>query len=153
MSTPFDYSPKFVFTAAVTDILTCAGHGLQVGDVLQVYTDTTLPSPLNTNTNYYVLASGLAVGNANYYNQFKLSATLNGTVIDITATGSGIHSFAAPATRPLVVVENIPTTLIRSIRKEFAPSSYRPPVAAAHLEAGFIADGITGTLEGRESWG
>lgn len=57
-------------------------HGLVAGDTV-TFTDVTNAAPLAINTTYYVIASGLTT------TAFKLSATLNGTEIDITGNASG----------------------------------------------------------------
>ena len=85
--TIFDSASKLVaeFTAAATDIITSAAHGLKDGDLVHVATTTTLPTGLSASTDYYVIY--LTV------DTFKLSATLLGQAVDITAAGSGTHSF------------------------------------------------------------
>lgn len=63
-----------------TDTITITGHTLIDGDVIQL-TGGTMPTPLVASTNYYVVNSAL--------NTIQLSNTLDGTVINITAVGSG----------------------------------------------------------------
>lgn len=74
------------FTAAVTDIITCAAHGLQNGDLVHVSTTTTLPAGLSASTDYYVIERT--------ENTFELSLTPGGTAVDITDTGTGTHTFS-----------------------------------------------------------
>ena len=76
---------KAACTAAVTDIITSAAHGLSNNDCVQFTTTTTLPAGLALLTNYYV-----TVINAN---TFYVSATVGGDNVDITDTGTGTHSF------------------------------------------------------------
>lgn len=77
--------PVAAFTAATTDILTSAGHGLSVGDRVRFTTTTTLPAGLSLATDYYVISVTT--------NTFMVSKTLNGPTVDITSTGTGTHSF------------------------------------------------------------
>lgn len=86
------------FTAATTDIITSAAHGLQNGDPVVLTTTGTLPAGLATSTVYYVIEAAT--------NTFKLAAVeppiryTTGTLgpapvppIDITDTGTGTHTF------------------------------------------------------------
>lgn len=79
--------PHFTAVAA-TDLLTTAGHGLVAGTPLRFTTTTTLPAGLALATTYYVIASGLTA------DDFKVSATLGGSTVDITSTGTGVHSWS-----------------------------------------------------------
>lgn len=76
-----------VVATAATNILTPVGDVPPPGSKVRFTTTTTLPGGLSAATTYYVLA-GTAATN------FKVSATYNGTEIDITDTGTGTHSFA-----------------------------------------------------------
>lgn len=80
------------FTAAVTDICTAVAHGYYTGLKVAATTDTTLPSPL-TATNYYVIRIDA--------DTFKLATSaanaLAGTAINITDTGTGIHTLTPAA--------------------------------------------------------
>lgn len=76
------------FTAtAATDLLTSNAHGLKNGDMVVLTTTTTLPAPLATSTVYYVRNATT--------NTFQLASTADksATVIDITDTGTGTHTF------------------------------------------------------------
>lgn len=72
---------------AATDLFTSVGHLLTAGTIIQNSSTVALPTPLLPNTNYYVLASGLTA------DDYKLSLTNGGAAINITDTGTGIHSF------------------------------------------------------------
>lgn len=72
---------------AATDLFTSVAHGLSSTNIIQFSSTATLPAPLLPNTNYYVIASGLTA------DDFKVSATLAGSAVNITTTGTGIHSF------------------------------------------------------------
>lgn len=93
-----------VTVVAATDLFTSTAHGLVAGDRLIFTTTTTLPAGLALNTTYYVIASGLTA------NDFKVSATLAGTTIDATDTGTGTHSWSC---RRLV------QTLYSEVQNEF----------------------------------
>jgi hypothetical protein len=68
---------------SATDVLTSTIN-FQNGHTVTLSSTTTLPDPLVAGTTYYVVsASGLTC---------KLSATLNGSAIDITDTGTGTHT-------------------------------------------------------------
>lgn len=79
-------SPAFTAVAA-TNLITSVGHGLIVNTPIRVASTTTLPGGLAAATTYYVIASGLTA------DDFKVSATLAGTEIDITSTGTGTHTW------------------------------------------------------------
>lgn len=77
-----------VFTAATTDTITSAGHGLSNGDVLLLTTSDTLPAGLSADTPYYVINSAT--------DTFQLSTTSGGSAVDITDTGTGTHKWHKP---------------------------------------------------------
>ena len=83
----FSYLSKLqaAFTAATTDIITSSAHGLVNEDLLQFTTADTLPAGLSLTTDYYVRDVTT--------NTFKVSATKGGPVVDITDTGTGVHTF------------------------------------------------------------
>jgi len=68
-----------------TDTLTANSHGLLLNDMIQLSTTGTHPAGLNGGTSYFV-ANPAA-------NTFKLSASENGSPINITGNGSGTLSF------------------------------------------------------------
>jgi hypothetical protein len=69
---------------ATTDVVTSDTHGFVGGEVLQLTTATTLPAGLALATNYYVINVTT--------DTFQLSATPGGTAINITDTGTGVHT-------------------------------------------------------------
>jgi hypothetical protein len=71
---------------STTNILSCTGHGLNVGDPVMFTTSGTLPTGLAANTTYYVISTNLGA------NQFSVSTTFNGSILSITAAGSGTHT-------------------------------------------------------------
>ena len=68
----------------LTDIITIANHGLVDGDQVQFTTTGTLPAPLISGAVYYIVQSNNST--------FKLSATSNGSPIDLTTQGTGVHT-------------------------------------------------------------
>src|SRR6476619_2179971 len=80
-----DTRSLFTFTAnASTNTLTATGNNFIDGLPVQLTTTSALPAPLSTGTTYYVRdRSG---------DNFSLAATLGGSVIDLTNTGSGAHT-------------------------------------------------------------
>ena len=74
-----------VFTAATTGIITSAAHGLMNEDLLQFTTADTLPAGLELATDYYVRDVTT--------NTFKVSTIKGGPAVDITDTGTGVHTF------------------------------------------------------------
>ncbi len=81
------YSPQTAtFTAtAATNLINRTAHGFVAGNQVTFGTTGTLPAGLSIVTPYYVIASGLTA------DVFKVSATLGGSEIDITDTGTGTH--------------------------------------------------------------
>lgn len=84
-------NPDDTFTAATTDVCTAVAHGLITGDgPFQVSSSGTLPTGLTTATDYWFIRLDA--------DTFKLASSLAnalaGTAIDISSTGSGIHTIA-----------------------------------------------------------
>ena len=84
-ATGISIQPTATFTGATTDWLTANNHGLKDGDQLILSSTTTLPAGLATSTRYYVRDPEP--------NRFKLSLSPNGSLIDVTDTGTGTHSY------------------------------------------------------------
>lgn len=78
--------PVTCTVTAATDLVNATAHGLVAGNRIQFSTDGTLPTPLKTNTDYFVVAPVTA-------DAFKVSLTDAGTAVDIADTGTGIHQF------------------------------------------------------------
>lgn len=80
---------KFEFVSCVAeaddDTITAVAHGLSAGDTVIFETDGTIPTGITADTQYYVISSGLTA------DVFKVSATLGGSAINITADGTGNH--------------------------------------------------------------
>ena len=75
------------FTAAASNVITSAAHGLSNGNRITLTTTGTLPGGLSTSAIYYVIEKTT--------NTFELSATLDGSAVDITDTGTGTHTWSA----------------------------------------------------------
>jgi len=76
-----------VVTADFTaDTLQRTAHGLVDGTVLRFASSGTLPAPLATGTDYFVVTSTA--------NDFQLALTLGGGAIDLTDAGTGVHYYA-----------------------------------------------------------
>jgi hypothetical protein len=73
-------------TYSTTNILSLTGHGLNVGDPVYFTTSGTLPTGLTASTLYYVISTNLGA------NQFSVSTTYNGSILSITAAGTGTHT-------------------------------------------------------------
>ncbi len=86
---------NIVFTAAITDICTTAtAHGFTTGIKVRFTTTTTLPAGLALATDYYLTVLSATT--------FKVSASqadvTSGTYVDITDTGTGVHTVAVVTT-------------------------------------------------------
>lgn len=102
------------FTADdTTDTITSAGHGLSDDRAVRLFTDGVLPGGLSVGTTYYVINATA--------DTFQLSATLGGSAIDITDTGTGAHSFAGGTLQELLAT--LPASIVGIIRltNEFLP--------------------------------
>jgi len=79
----FTFKP-IAMTAATSDIVTITAHDMVVGDIVRFETTNTLPDPLAVDTDYYILT-------VESVNTVTVSASLGGSVVDITDTGTGTH--------------------------------------------------------------
>ena len=68
-------------------VFTMTSHGVRVGQSILLATSGTLPSPLNTSNNYYVIAAGWTTST------FQVSTTPGGAALGTTTNGSGTHTF------------------------------------------------------------
>jgi hypothetical protein len=81
-------------TIASPAVFTCTTNNFSVNDVVYFTTTGALPTGLSAGTRYYVIATGLGG------NDFRVSATLGGTVVDTSGSQSGTHS-VTPAFKTL----------------------------------------------------
>lgn len=108
---PLNNDSGQTFTAATTDIITAAAHGLLTGDQVQVSSGTTLPAGLAAATYYYFYKIDENTG--------KLCPTLADAVagtnfINITDTGTGVHTIYLKTN--LVGVAGAPSGIITAFR-------------------------------------
>jgi hypothetical protein len=75
-------SPKMCYADA-SDLISCPAHGFTAGMTVRFQTipEGSLPAGLSEATLYYVIATGLVTDG------FKVSTTLGGSAVNITATG------------------------------------------------------------------
>lgn len=72
------------FTAAITNVITEAAHGLNDNDMVVLSTDDILPAGLETLTVYYVIQATT--------DTYKLVNKVTNIPVDVTDTGSGTHT-------------------------------------------------------------
>ncbi len=75
-------------SVASPSVISSTGHGLQIGDVFNIFYDATAPTGITPFTggqtvNYYVISSGFTA------NSFQYALTQGGTAINVTGAGSG----------------------------------------------------------------
>lgn len=112
-----------------TNLITATGNGMSDGTLVQVASDTTMPAPLVTGTNYFVYTGGSP-------NTFALATTyanaIAGTgLIDLTTAGTGIITLTQLKNQEvqinnIQIVDNDRTTLL-------------PPLYAALVGIGWNA--------------
>lgn len=73
------------FLAATSDVITSPGHCLKDTDTIRVSSTTTLPAGLTASRVYYVRDATAST--------FKVAVTSGGTAVDITDTGTGVHTW------------------------------------------------------------
>lgn len=87
---PSDLIIQTFLDAAVTtgtDLITISAHGFTDGMQVQLLSSGTLPAGLSANTTYFIVSSTATT--------FKLSTTLGGSAVDITAAaGGGTHTIS-----------------------------------------------------------
>lgn len=85
-------------------VVTCVGHGLLEGAQVVLASTDALPTGLDDETRYYVLASGLTADTV------QLSATPGGAAINTSGTQSGTHRLISGA-RPVTISIASPGTV------------------------------------------
>lgn len=87
-----DCAPESVVTISVATpgVVTWADHGFVAGQPVTFSTTGALPTGLEADTAYYVVAAGITA------NTFSVSATPGGAAIATTAAGSGVITAVAP---------------------------------------------------------
>jgi hypothetical protein len=85
-------------------VVSWINHRLSAGATIQFITDGELPTGIEADTTYYVLASGLTA------NSFQVSASDGGTAIDTSGSQSGTHTATRTvATYQIVIVSDLAT--------------------------------------------
>lgn len=74
----------FTVTIASPAVVTLAGHGLQNGDRVRLFTTGALPTNLSANTDYYVKSAAT--------DTFRLATTSGGADINTAGSQSGTHT-------------------------------------------------------------
>lgn len=83
--------PTGIFTVTIASpaVFTKVAHTLVEGDIVHFTTTGALPTGLATNTDYYVISTGLTA------DTFRVSTTRGGTVVNTSGSQSGVHTFFA----------------------------------------------------------
>lgn len=84
----------FTVTIASPAVFTCTTNNFALNDEVYFTTTGALPTGLTAGTRYYVISTGLGG------NDFRVSATLGGTVVNTSGSQSGTHS-VTPAFKTL----------------------------------------------------
>lgn len=79
-------SGTFTVTIASPAVFSKTGHGLVAGDKIHFTTSGALPTGLSTNTDYYVISTGLTADN------FRVALSPEGTVVNTSGSQSGTHT-------------------------------------------------------------
>jgi hypothetical protein len=87
------YASVFTVNITANTIVFTSARTFNTGDGVRLTNGGgTLPAPLAGATTYYVIRSGVDVGNLSFQLATSLANALAGTAIDITNTGSGTHT-------------------------------------------------------------
>lgn len=91
INTPLDTSfgvqaEQTYTTTFAADTFAATAHGYVANDIVQFSSTLTLSAPLKAGTDYYISATGLTA------NVFEVSATLGGSVVNLTNDGTGTQS-------------------------------------------------------------
>lgn len=84
-------SGTFTVTIASPGVFTKTAHGFVAGDKIHLTTTGALPTGLATNTDYYVLSTGLTA------NTFQVALSPEGTAVNTSGSQSGTHTLYASA--------------------------------------------------------
>lgn len=139
------------FTAdAGTDKISSTGHGLSNGNELYLFSTTTLPAGLATDTKYYVVNAGL--------NDFEVSLESGGSTVDITDAGTGTHTYIQVGGQNDIVATEYDDELILeegpNIDFTFDPDINRLKIASTHWTptVGMVMMWAIGTGTIPEGW-
>jgi hypothetical protein len=94
-----------------TDTFTATSHGLAAGDQVTFKVSSgTLPTPLNTTSTFFVIASGLGA------NTFKVSTTQGGSSVDISGATTGTYQVVRQGVTSVDVINFNANRLSRQIK-------------------------------------
>jgi len=112
---------KAITIDASTDTFTATSHGLAAGDQVTFKVSSgTLPTPLNTTSTFFVIASGLGA------NTFKVSATEGGSSVDISGATTGTYQVVRQGVTSVDVINFNANRLSRQIKYPSAGSDGSP---------------------------
>jgi hypothetical protein len=118
-----------------SNVFSATGHSYQNGDVVTLSTTGTLPAPLVSTRDYWIVDRAA--------NSFKLSETPNGAAIDITTTGSNstlrTQLFVRLDDKSDEIAERGVTALTKT-RSEVAGTTPRESNGGTYYYAKFLAD-------------
>lgn len=97
----------------VTDTITITNHDLANGDRVLLTSTDLLPTPLETDTFYYVVGAAA--------NSIQLSTALGGSAVDITYNGSGIHTVSSDIT--VLTFDQVPDNIVETSLVDFLQTS------------------------------
>lgn len=90
-------------TATADTFTSTTAHSLTAGTIVQ-FAGTTLPAGITAGTNYFVLGEGTGGLTSTV---FKVSATLNGTAVNMTSNGSAVSAFTGGGVAVTVFKANL----------------------------------------------
>lgn len=123
---------EVAITTASPAVATWTNHRLSEDDAFQFTTDGTLPTGIEANTTYYVLASGLTA------NDFTFSLTEGGAAINTTDGGSGTFTVTrTDASYQIAIVSDLATFVVEEDVIYFLDLPERA-VAVTNLDNRFI---------------
>lgn len=95
-------SSTVTVTSASPAVVTWNSHGLVAGDPV-IFTNSggALPTGITADYIYYVIASGLTT------NTFQFSATVGGSAVNTSSTGTGTHTASSPKTGGIVIRKTV----------------------------------------------
>ena len=85
---------------STADTFTATAHGLTAGTIVQ-FGGTPVPTGITAGTNYFVVAGGLTS------DVFKVSTTLGGTAVNVTANGTDVTAFTGVGAAVKVFKSNV----------------------------------------------
>jgi hypothetical protein len=85
---------------STADTFTATAHGLTAGSIVQ-FGGTPVPTGITAGANYYVIAGGLTS------DVFKVSTTLGGTAVNVTANGTDVTAFTGVGAAVKVFKSNV----------------------------------------------